>query len=263
MTAPPGRAHAVRRLPAGVRRPDRGHPHGGARRRDPRGGGRPHRVRRGPDRRGPAPRRRTPRPPTRSTAGCRSAPSCTRAPATRAATPTSGCGWPTTARSSTTPASPGCTKLITPEKVRELLPEAADLDDRGLRRCPTSAASTSLIHGLLGQGVAASHPLRPAGQGARRVGPLAARGHPGGAAVTGIEREALRATAREFVRREVAPHLQEWEDAGEVPRELHRPPRSRACSASPSRRRSAARAATCSTRSRCRRRCSRPARPAG
>ena len=26
----------------------------------------------------------------------------------------------------------------------------------------------------------------------------------------------------EFVRREVAPHLQEWEDAGSIPRELHR-----------------------------------------
>ncbi|MFC7360082.1 acyl-CoA dehydrogenase family protein [Nocardioides astragali] len=36
------------------------------------------------------------------------------------------------------------------------------------------------------------------------------------------EREALRATAAEFVRREVAPHLQEWEDAGEIPRSLHR-----------------------------------------
>ncbi len=32
---------------------------------------------------------------------------------------------------------------------------------------------------------------------------------------------ALRATATEFVRREVAPHLQEWEDAGEIPRALH------------------------------------------
>ena len=32
--------------------------------------------------------------------------------------------------------------------------------------------------------------------------------------------DALRATAAEFVRREVAPHLQEWEDAGSVPREL-------------------------------------------
>jgi len=35
-------------------------------------------------------------------------------------------------------------------------------------------------------------------------------------------REALRQTAAEFVRREVAPHLQEWEDRGEIPRELHR-----------------------------------------
>jgi acyl-CoA dehydrogenase len=36
------------------------------------------------------------------------------------------------------------------------------------------------------------------------------------------EREALRATAGEFVRREVVPHLQVWEDAGEIPRGLHR-----------------------------------------
>jgi acyl-CoA dehydrogenase len=35
------------------------------------------------------------------------------------------------------------------------------------------------------------------------------------------EREALRQSAREFVRREVAPNLQAWEDAGEIPRELH------------------------------------------
>ncbi len=35
------------------------------------------------------------------------------------------------------------------------------------------------------------------------------------------EREALRASAAEFVRREVAPHLQEWEDAQTIPRELH------------------------------------------
>jgi acyl-CoA dehydrogenase len=32
---------------------------------------------------------------------------------------------------------------------------------------------------------------------------------------------ALRELGSEFVRREVAPHLQEWEDAGSVPRELH------------------------------------------
>ncbi|HQR26969.1 MAG TPA: acyl-CoA dehydrogenase family protein [Nocardioides sp.] len=36
------------------------------------------------------------------------------------------------------------------------------------------------------------------------------------------EHKALQETARELVRREVAPYLQEWEDAGEVPRSLHR-----------------------------------------
>lgn len=36
------------------------------------------------------------------------------------------------------------------------------------------------------------------------------------------ERQALRATVREFVRRDVVPHLAEWEDAGELPRELHK-----------------------------------------
>ena len=35
------------------------------------------------------------------------------------------------------------------------------------------------------------------------------------------EQEALRESARAFVRAEVTPYLQEWEDAGEVPRELH------------------------------------------
>ena len=29
------------------------------------------------------------------------------------------------------------------------------------------------------------------------------------------------ALGAEFARREVAPHLQEWEDAGSLPRELH------------------------------------------
>lgn len=36
------------------------------------------------------------------------------------------------------------------------------------------------------------------------------------------ERRALRASATELVRREIAPHLQQWEDAGTIPRELHR-----------------------------------------
>jgi alkylation response protein AidB-like acyl-CoA dehydrogenase len=36
------------------------------------------------------------------------------------------------------------------------------------------------------------------------------------------ERRALQESARAFVRTEVAPHLQDWEEAGEVPRTLHR-----------------------------------------
>lgn len=35
------------------------------------------------------------------------------------------------------------------------------------------------------------------------------------------ERRALRESAAEFTRREVAPYLQDWEDAGEIPRGLH------------------------------------------
>ena len=35
------------------------------------------------------------------------------------------------------------------------------------------------------------------------------------------ERDALRQMAADFTRREIAPHLQEWEDAGALPRELH------------------------------------------
>ncbi len=35
------------------------------------------------------------------------------------------------------------------------------------------------------------------------------------------EQAALRSATAEFVRREVTPHLQEWEDAGEIPRSLH------------------------------------------
>ena len=36
------------------------------------------------------------------------------------------------------------------------------------------------------------------------------------------EQDALMESARAFVRAEVTPHLQEWEDAGEIPRALHR-----------------------------------------
>ena len=36
------------------------------------------------------------------------------------------------------------------------------------------------------------------------------------------ERVALRELALSFTRREIAPHVPEWEDAGELPRSLHR-----------------------------------------
>ena len=65
------------------------------------------------------------------------------------------------------------------------------------------------------------HPVRPPGQGRGRVVALASRRHPRGAAVSHDwtpEQRALQDTTAEFVRREVTPHLQEWEDAGEIPR---------------------------------------------
>ncbi|MBU1801744.1 MAG: acyl-CoA dehydrogenase family protein, partial [Actinobacteria bacterium] len=36
------------------------------------------------------------------------------------------------------------------------------------------------------------------------------------------ERVALRRLARDFVAREIAPHMDEWEQSGELPRDLHR-----------------------------------------
>ena len=50
--------------------------------------------------------------------------------------------------------------------------------------------------------------------------------HTGKVAVSSIwntpEREALRATVRSFTEREILPHVDEWERAGELPRALHR-----------------------------------------
>ncbi|MCW2836471.1 MAG: acyl-CoA dehydrogenase domain protein, partial [Marmoricola sp.] len=37
----------------------------------------------------------------------------------------------------------------------------------------------------------------------------------------GDDQLALQQSTREFVRREVEPHLQQWEDAGEIPLALH------------------------------------------
>lgn len=36
------------------------------------------------------------------------------------------------------------------------------------------------------------------------------------------EQKALRQLAADFTRKEIVPHLDEWERAGEIPRELHR-----------------------------------------
>ena len=126
--------------------------------------------------------------------------------------------------------------------------------------CPTSAASTCVDPRPARR---RAWPRRP---GSTRRPRGSASGCARGSCTsrrTCCERRSAQLGA-EFVRREVAPHLQEWEDAGSIPRELHlaageagaarrRLPRG-------GRRRAAAR---CSTRSTCRRRCSRRARRAG
>ena len=55
-------------------------------------------------------------------------------------------------------------KLITPKKVRELVPEAADLEVE-VFVLPNLGAVNVLIHGLLGQGVAASTRFDPQAKG--------------------------------------------------------------------------------------------------
>ena len=171
-------------------------------------------------RRGPAPVA-VPRPaPTRSTAGCRSAPSCTRAPATRAATPTSASGSPTTATRAGEARVTWLAKMMSPRRVRELIPEARDLEV-DVYVLPNLGGVNVVVHGLLGQGVAASTRFDPQAKGLGEW--LRSR-------VVHIQEElcdrrrehrAIRELGAEFVRREVAPHLQEWEDAGSIPRELH------------------------------------------
>jgi len=56
------------------------------------------------------------------------------------------------------------TKLITPKKIRELVPEAADLDIE-VYVLPNLGAVNVLIRGLLGQGVAASTRFDPQAKG--------------------------------------------------------------------------------------------------
>jgi hypothetical protein len=55
-------------------------------------------------------------------------------------------------------------KLITPPKVRELVPEAADLEVE-VYLLPNLGAVNVVIHGLLGDGVAASTRFDPQAKG--------------------------------------------------------------------------------------------------
>ena len=100
------------------------------------------------------------------TAGCRWARSCTPGPATRAATPTSVCGWPTTAdpQELYDARVTWLAKFVSPRKVRELVPEAADLDVE-VYVLPHLGAVNVIIRGLLGQGVAASTRFDPQAKG--------------------------------------------------------------------------------------------------
>ena len=127
-----------------------------------------------PRRRAGAPRRTPPRP-TRSTAACRSGRSCTRAPATRAATPTSACGSPHDGDPrSATRGSPGWPSSISPRKVRELVPEAADLDVE-VYVLPNLGARQRGDPRTARPGRRRVDAVRPAGQGPRRVGAVAGR----------------------------------------------------------------------------------------
>ena len=82
---------------------------------------------------------------------------------------------------------------LTVDKLRELLPETADL---AVTRhvLPNLRAVNFVIDGILGQGVGVSGPVRPAGQGAGRMAAQPTHRHPGGVSVVNIwhtpEREA-------------------------------------------------------------------------
>ena len=125
---------------------------------------------------------------------------CTRARATRAATPTSASG-PATAAA----AGPGGLAARLPDR----RPGAASCCRRPATwrsRCTRCRTSRGQRRGprAARRGRGRVDPVRPAGQGARRVAALAARRRPGGAAVTGFwtdEQAALQDAARAFVRR--------------------------------------------------------------
>ena len=91
---------------------------------------------------------------------CRWARSCTPAAATRAATPTSACGSAAPATTSATAGSAWLLHLVTPDHVRQLVPEAEDLDVE-VFALPNLGGVNVLMRGLLGDGVAASTRFDP------------------------------------------------------------------------------------------------------
>ena len=115
---------------------------------------------------------------------------------------------------------------LTVEKLRELLPETADLPvTRHL--LPNLRAVNFVIEGILGQGVAYQARFDPQAKG---LGEWLRSRHidiPEGVAVdehldTPPNAKQLRKTVRAFAEREVLPNVDEWERTGELPRDLHR-----------------------------------------
>ena len=148
--------------------------------------------------------------------GGRSGRSSAPAPATRAATPTSASGRATDAGYA------WLRGFLTVERLQRLLP-----GDRAARRstatsCPTCGRVNFVIHGLLGEGVAASTRFDPQAKALGELAALPARRHPGGrCAVTPRSVGSCASWSATSSTREIVPHLADWERAGEVPRALH------------------------------------------
>lgn len=77
------------------------------------------------------------------------------------------------------------------------------------------------------------------------------------------EREELRKTVRSFTEREILPHADEWERAGELPRELHRRAGAAGLLGANFPEAVGGAAGTASTRSSSAKRCTNPVRPQG
>ena len=121
---------------------------------------------------------------------------------------------------------------LTVEKLRELLPETADLPvTRHLLPEPVGRQLRHRRHPRTGRRVSGT--VRPTGQGAGRVAAQqdhrhtcrVVYRHPGKFPMSiwhTPEREQLRKTVRAFAEREVLPNVDEWERICDLPRELHR-----------------------------------------